>query len=704
MLSFSDIELMSFGAATIVDVVLLMAIIERRNWRHVVLPVALLVVGALLWHGGGFVHLLFLGVPGDWVGPVQWTSMLAMALGLGMLPCAMLHALWRMLQTGLDRRTAPNRWHALAYLPMLFIEPVAFSLKADSNSLFVDLLHAWITPYAIWLGLINFAMALGMVMARRRISDDRVRSFLRGMAVALATLAAFQSFVLLYAIHAWPQWQPGLVLAMAMSPLLPTILFAYFIVRFNVMRLALERSAIYGGMLLGIMLVHRFAFDDLREAVADRYRVDLGLIEAGLLISLVLIYRPLRRRASEALYYLMGSRVDLLRERLRRLSLELAERSSLPPRDILAWFTAAIKETLTLDFSGAWLFDSSGRISLTCGNASRLSPGMVEALYRELTAAQCVSCTRYDAPFPAIADHLETADAALAVCLHQGAVSGVVLLGRRSRNRDLGEEFTGSVILLCEQLSVTLNSSTLQIEALAAERRALQNEKLSALGLLASSITHEVKNPLSSIKTIAAVLAEELAGTEHSEDLRLILSEIDRLSATTSQLLQFARPSSPSAKVSQPHAVLSGTLHVMRHLARERGVQLEANIAETLPPVTADDAALSEIFFNLLTNSIDAAGKSGRVLIRCVQENGHVVASFQDDGPGIAPEVQDRLFEPFVTTKQAGTGLGLYAINRRVRECGGEIACVSGPKQGTTFCIRLPVASPAAPSSDRDLS
>lgn len=698
MLSFSDLELMCFGAATIVDAVLLMAILERRNWRHVVMPVALLAVGALLWHGGGFLHLLFTGLPAGWVGPVQWLSMVAMAIGLGLLPCAMLHGLWRMLHSGLARRSRPNRRYALTYFPMLAVMPVASSLLADPQRPFIELLEPWITPYAIFLGAVNLAMAAGMFVARNRQADHHAREFLTGMGIALLSLAAFQSFVLLYAIHAWPEWKYPLVLAMAMSPLAPTILFAYFIVRFNVMRLAFERSAIYGGMLLGALLVHRFAFEDLRNSLADRYRVDLGLIEAGLILSLVLVYRPLRRRASEALYYLMGSRTDVLREQMRRLSLELAQRSGLPPREILTWFVVDIRDSLELSSAGGWLFDSAGRVAVGCPHEARLA-SFAEELHRELTAARSPGCTRYDAPSDAAADHLEAADASLAVRLEQDPIAGLLVLGRRPRNRDLGEELTAAVMLLTEQLAVTLGNSALQIEALAAERRALQNEKLSALGLLAGSITHEVKNPLSSIKTIAAVLAEELAGTPHNADLRLIVSEVDRLSATTSHLLGFARPGS-LGKPGQPHLVLAGTLQVMRHLARERGVALETCIAETLPPVTADDAALGEVFFNLLSNSIDAAGASGRVQVRCYQENGHVVASFQDTGPGLAPEVQDRLFEPFITTKPTGTGLGLYAINRRIRECGGEIACSSGPEQGTTFCIKLPVATAVTPTSD----
>src|SRR5262249_39835764 len=99
-----------------------------------------------------------------------------------------------------------------------------------------------------------------------------------------------------------------------------------------------------------------------------------------------------------------------------------------------------------------------------------------------------------------------------------------------------------------------------------------------------------------------------------------------------------------------------------------------------------------EIFFNLLSNAIEATGPGGRVRVTCLQENGQLVAAVSDNGPGIAPALLARVFDPFVTTKEAGTGLGLYAVSRRVKELGGEIYCESALEKGTTFTVRLPHA------------
>jgi signal transduction histidine kinase len=200
-----------------------------------------------------------------------------------------------------------------------------------------------------------------------------------------------------------------------------------------------------------------------------------------------------------------------------------------------------------------------------------------------------------------------------------------------------------------------------------------------------------VKNPLSSIKTIASVLAEEFGpDSEHAEDFRLLLGEVDRMANTVTQLLQFARPATHSVRDVSAVDVLGSTLRIMRHVANQRGVTIDTDFPSDLPRVRAGEDALREVFFNLLLNSIEAAGSGGRVSLICRHDDRHVVAQISDSGPGIPPEVQDRLFEPFTTTKQNGTGLGLYVVGRRIRELGGEIHCETAPGEGTTFTVRLP--------------
>jgi signal transduction histidine kinase len=388
-------------------------------------------------------------------------------------------------------------------------------------------------------------------------------------------------------------------------------------------------------------------------------------------------------------------RADVMRQHTRALSSELSVLSGQPPRDVLVWFTHAACEAFKVPWASVWLFDEAGRNWLSGStplNANANFKGESSwLLTEEMHAYGWTACTQRDVPSQVALELLHYSQAGLAVVVTHHGIRGLLVLGRRRGHRELVEEEISAVMLLAEQLAITLNAGLLQAERLAAERRALQSEKLSTLGLLASSIAHEVKNPLSSIKTIASVMYEQLGQeSEHAEDLRLILEEIDRLAGTTAQLLQFARPAVADGEPSRVEQVLAGTMQVMRHMAKQRGVALESPAPGTLLPVQADNNALREIFFNLVSNAIEAAGEGGSVRIECQQQNGHVVTTFHDSGPGISPAIQDQLFQPFFTTKDTGTGLGLYVTNRRVRECGGAIDCVSGPETGTCFTVKLP--------------
>lgn len=697
MVSFLQIELASLSAAAVFETALLLALLERRNWARAPLPVVLLVFGTWLWHAASLGHLLLDSAAGS-AGVLDLTCRLAMAAGLLLIPSAMLHGVARLGRSGLDCGVTPDPRYGAIYLPLVVLLPIEAALVRAPHAPFLESLEGWIAPYAVWLASVNLVAAVGMLRLKRDLPRAHADHFLRLVAGILAALAILQPFVLLVARFVWPELAPWLLLAVSLSPAMLAVLFAYFVLRFNVMRLVLERSILYGVLLAAGWLVHQILFAGLREQLHDRYRLDLEIVEAMVLAALVLAYPPARRRTAEALRYLLGSRVGRVRERLREISLELAGQVGRPTGETAAWFAGQLREGLEFQYVAIWLKQGSEPVHVVDGELTREAAAGLEPtspLLAKLAAAKEPWATRKNAPSPEILDKLDETAASLLVLLSAEGLEGTLLVGRRSRNRNLSEEETSAVVLLAEQFSAALAAGRLLAERAEAERRAMQNERLTLLGLLASSIAHEVKNPLSSIRTIAAVLGETLGpASPHAEDLRLIVGEADRLTASVGQLLAVVRPPLSAGPV-QAETVLDSTLTLVRFVARDRGVSLAAEIAEGLRPVQADEGALREIFLNLLTNSIDAAGERGSVEVDCRQQNGHVVASFRDNGPGLSAEVREQLFQPFHTTKPGGTGLGLFITRHRVRECGGEIACESGPERGTCFTVKLPCAAEA---------
>jgi signal transduction histidine kinase len=452
---------------------------------------------------------------------------------------------------------------------------------------------------------------------------------------------------------------------------------------------------VYGVAMVAAIRFHQIFLQELWHTLSDRYRVDFAIVEGIVLIALVLWVKPLRQRSAEALQYLLGSRVDRLRRNTRQFALQMSAQIDKPLPAIVDWFCREGLQALDAGTVAVWLFAADGRIELAGGEVRDFTTEDIIGLHQLMKSRGHTWCTPLDAPVATLQDKLQQLDVALAVVIEHPGISGLVMFG--SASREVPEEQLNALLMVIEQLAVTLSNSLLQARRIDAERRAHQNEKLSTLGLIASSMAHEVKNPLASIRTITTVMAEDLGpDSDYTEDLRLIIGEVDRLNTTIGHLLRFARPAAGSAANTGLADVIAGILHIMRHLSLQSAVALDNRLPPALPAVKAQENALREIFFNLLVNAIEAAAAAataGQVTVSGYQQDNDVVIEVLDNGPGIAQELLPHIFEPFVSAKASGTGLGLYLVERHIVDIGGTIECCSDPVGGTRFRVRLPLAA-----------
>src|SRR5205085_1669283 len=218
----------------------------------------------------------------------------------------------------------------------------------------------------------------------------------------------------------------------------------------------------------------------------------------------------------------------------------------------------------------------------------------------------------------------------------------------------------------------------------------------ASLGQMAATVAHEVKNPLSAIKSIVQVMREdETVAREYDHDLNLINGEVDRLSRSVSQLLSFSRPAVVAAAPASLRELVDGVLMLTRAEAEARVVQVSVSLL-TDPLLGGEAAAaLKEILLNLILNALQAIEHGGAVQISSAQgSQGQLQIGVTDNGAGVPPDLCEKIFDPFFTTKQRGTGLGLAIVARRVRELGGSITCQSPVTGGcgAQFDINLPLA------------
>ncbi len=273
---------------------------------------------------------------------------------------------------------------------------------------------------------------------------------------------------------------------------------------------------------------------------------------------------------------------------------------------------------------------------------------------------------------------------------------------REMRVRPFGAMVSGethaALEMLCDQLPAAFVLSQLIQEKLQLERELAERERMALVGQMAASISHNLKNPLGSIKTILQVQLESAELPEKVQrETQMVLEEINRLSARLNQLLQFSRPGARAgaAKCCDLAQVTESVSNMLRHAAEERGISLQVANANGEARAAIGEEAANDILSNVLLNAIEAAPMDGHVRV-FLQSSGKVcTVSVADDGPGISPADQEKVLRPFFTTKARGTGLGLAIVDRRLQEAGGSLHIHSPAEggRGTEICLHFPVAS-----------
>ncbi len=239
-----------------------------------------------------------------------------------------------------------------------------------------------------------------------------------------------------------------------------------------------------------------------------------------------------------------------------------------------------------------------------------------------------------------------------------------------------------------------------------ARERLLESERLAAIGRLAAQITHEIRNPLSSVGLNMELLEDDIPHlpVDRQDEARSILravgQEVDRLKQITEGYLRYARLPAQNKKAGDVGDLLADLLAFCQSEAHQAGVMLELHIGETLPAVPHDRTRLRQALLNLLRNAEEAAGRGGTVRLSAERaDTGGVRVSVEDSGPGLSADAREQLFRPFFTTKKQGTGLGLSLTQEIVKEHGGSLDVGSSPLGGAAFAIVLPATEVAAPVS-----
>ena len=249
--------------------------------------------------------------------------------------------------------------------------------------------------------------------------------------------------------------------------------------------------------------------------------------------------------------------------------------------------------------------------------------------------------------------------------------------------------FIGTAWFWNKSLSRQVELKTEELQE--SHERLLRSERFAAVGEAAAYVSHEIKNPLMVIGGMAHQVERRLPGDPASQEkLRIIQTEVRRLESFLGELRDFLRPAQPSKQEIDLNQVIREVKALMEGAIQEKGIRLEGRLHPNLPPVEADPNQLKQVLLNLVKNALEATDDQGAILVSSGTDDGQVWFSVQDTGKGMSEDVQEKIFNPFYTTKEKGTGLGLAVINKIVTDHHGAITVSSAAGSGSTFTVRLP--------------
>lgn len=638
-------------------------------------PLERLLAALALTMGGWHTSNLVITLHGLFdLGPDTWTTLLRFADTIAVISITfayslLLHVhlhLWANAH-GRDLNRSERLRVYLSYVPTIFLLVTVPQLWIGDYEPMLVKLSPFVIPFACWIAYVLGLIALTEILIARRSGNRSEKRIMRTLAASFIGVG-----VVIFAALGFELWQgtvAGTYLRTIanLGSLLPSVLLAYYIYRYRYLEIIIEKSLVVVTFATVVLTVYVFGIRTIGDWMTQRYGVRPGLVEALLILALALLAAPLRGWLAQRFHKLFEREAALYKEIVSRIGAYAGQYKDLP--DLLHFVEERTTHALGLrklniftDVSDPWVKET-----LELSQANGWEPVEDEPLLSE---------HGFKIAYP---------------MRREEKVEGLLAVDALSAT--LTPDVRSVMELLAGQVAIAIDDSRLLGENLRLERELAERERLASLGRMAATVAHEIKNPLSAIKSIAQVMREdEQLNHEYERDLRLIVGETDRLSQSVTQLLSFARKESAAEQPLGLDELLHSVIDLFQANAREQGISLECEVRSNATLTGKCVSALRDATSNLLLNALQATPSGGRVKVVAESANGELSITVEDSGAGVPLDMRERIWEPFFTTRQRGTGLGLAIVRKRVQEVGGSASLdTSSNGRGAVFQLRLPL-------------
>jgi signal transduction histidine kinase len=659
------IRLIGYTFGTLLQLFWMVVILGYRRQRNFERVFFFLCLALFFFYGGSLLALnsqVYYHQP-----PVALNqfAIVIISSGLCMLPAFLLHLHVEYAET---RGLLKNKRWKLAVLFLFYAACLHLAIRRIPL-LVHDLQFNFLAPGSS-LGE-GFAITLAVALAwcggwERRfatVAPDKPQRYFHW------TLLAFfvASFVAVDGLHLGPfpmqaRTTEALATAFSLLPILPFSVLIYLVFRHNFLQIGRQKNLLYAISATFLALLYL--------SLVRRVGTWLELLlppevsASILLFVLVIFIEPLQRVLGRRLEETAHQEMD----RVQRLTAEIqqeARKGNL--KGLVDFIQRRVKEQFELAVVTLTLLDPGkaelrAHVSRAGEEPERVSPSVAGQFFPVRQKHGYVAMLRAEP--------------------HGSAISG---------------ETRAALEFLCEQLLGSLDLCRLIDEKLRLERELAERERLALMGQMAASISHNLKNPLGSMKTILQVQLEnpELPDSMRVET-KMVLEEVGRLSTKLNQLLQFSRPAVRGGSAigsCDARVVVEEVAGLLSHEAERRGVQMQIRVSGGSALVAASAEGVNDIASNLVVNALEATPRGGHVMVSAASNDGVCTLAVEDSGPGIPAALREKILQPFFTTKSQGTGLGLAIVARRVAEFGGKVEWESPVRdgRGTRFHVTLPM-------------
>ena len=497
------------------------------------------------------------------------------------------------------------------------------------------------------------------------------------------------------------------------------ILFSYSVIKFQLLdiNVVFKKSLVYALLLL-LLVVPCYLLLVLGQRVTfGQIDYTFSFFSLGLFILVGFLFPKLRFRTEEALERVLFNKRADYRETLLQSSKEMVSIV-----DIVALsenLVRTIGKSLAIEKVSLLLneepegYNLKARVGLNLENSERISLSKDSQLVRLLQSRR----------EPVVKEELEWvpvgpetpqtvatmtklgAEISLPI-ISKGKLIGILNLGQKEEKTLYSQEDLELLSTLANQAAIAIDNARLYENLKKSQDTLRRADRLSSLGLLTAGLAHEIRNPLVAIRTFTQLLPERYDDAEFREGFQgLALKEVDRICGLINDLLSFARPSKPNVALENVNDVVDNIVRILETQAKEKGTAILREFNDSLPKVWIDREQMKQVFMNLILNAIQAMKEGGSISIatRAISRIGaepsgeFVQVEVRDTGVGIPEENLQHIFDPFFTSKDEGSGLGLAVSHQIVQEHGGFVTVESTLGKGTSFFVHVPVGKPVRP-------